>query len=519
LPPGRRMGPGDGAAEGEDILVEDLAGARAVPTEGDPNGASRINENYTFDDLSKQLYDAALQSQREDLVAPQGVGRGPRGSLVQVGTCMLAPAELEHAILRDEEPAGESSPLSATVNLLATTMGAGLLSLPHAFAKCGVGVGVLLILLCGCCNDVTLQFLVVCGRSSQLYTFEGNAQHYLGNLGRRAINGSLLLLLFLGAVSCLLIVMQLLSEFMEEASGQPHALYCNRYFIGVFCLCLVLPLCLREDITILRYTSAIALCNLCYFLACLNIRFWGQDGGPAIHPSVTAYNTNPVEVLQGLSIMLAAYICHFNMFEIDGELSRPAKRKIWGIIHVSISGIATTTYCTCGVVGYLLFGKHVNNNILREFPQDRLMMLALASISLTNIFKLPLIIQPLRTSVNEAMPQGVPRCKVSLTVGLFVLVFMAAVALGNLGKALSILGCTAGTMIAIVMPSLLRLALEWSRRRVSRAGALIEHPGILMAPECHSKCVRLGAWALIVGASLSSVGAVIGIVVDWNRAD
>jgi len=503
---------------GADIQVEDLARAHS-------NAASRLNEIHTLDNPVKQssVEGSHVHSQREDLILLDGAGGGPCRSPVHLEPVTLASAEMEQAVLSDEEPAGKSSPLSATLNLLASTMGAGILSLPYAFAKCGVGVGVFLLLLCSCCNDVTLQFLVICGRSSHKHTFEGNAQHYLGDLGRRAINCSLLLLLFLAAVSHLLIVMQLFSEFMEEASGQPHALYCNRYFIGVFSLCLILPVCLREDITFLRYTSAIALCNLFYFFVCLNIRFWGQDGSPAIHSSVIAYNTNPAEVLQGLSIMLTAYICHFNIFEIDVELSRPMKRKIWGVIHISILGITTMIYCTCGMVGYFLFGKHVNNNILRDFPHDKVMMLALAAISLTNIFKLPLIIQPLRRSINEAMPQGAPRCQVSLTVALFAFVFTVAVALGSLGKALSILGCTAGMMIAIVMPSLLRLALEKSRRSSSGASTLIRHPGALAAdpgeaPERRSKCVRLGAWALIVGATLSSAGAVVGIIADWNEA-
>merc|ERR1712096_456662 len=117
------------------------------------------------------------------------------------------------------------------------------------------------------------------------------------------------------------------------------AWYGDPSLVVAACLCLIFPMCLKEGITVLQYTSGLALLCLAYYFFCLSLRFLGQKGGPSIHPSVIWYNGDVLEVLEGFSIIVSAYICHFNIFQIDAELRGRSKQRIWSVIHVTIPGI------------------------------------------------------------------------------------------------------------------------------------------------------------------------------------
>lgn len=54
----------------------------------------------------------------------------------------LVRASLQKESVIDEK---QGSVASSVVNLCATAMGAGVLSLPHAFAQCGIVLGVLMV--------------------------------------------------------------------------------------------------------------------------------------------------------------------------------------------------------------------------------------------------------------------------------------------------------------------------------------------------------------------------------------
>merc|ERR1719159_676829 len=154
----------------------------------------------------------------------------------------------------------------------------------------------------------------------------------------------LLLLLFLAAVAMVVIIKALLPAFIHDCSGEPSAWYGNSILVTIACLCLIFPFCMKENITVLRYTSALALCCLAYYFSCLAVRFLNQKGGPHVHDTVRWYNDDFFEILDGWSIMVAAYLCHFNIFKIDAELGVMAKPKIWRVVRISIPGIATSIY-------------------------------------------------------------------------------------------------------------------------------------------------------------------------------
>merc|ERR1712023_620040 len=178
-------------------------------------------------------------------------------------------------------------------------MGAGLLSLPRAFSCTGAGMGVVLLLLTGWAADFSLQFLVICSRASRRNSFESCALHFLGPWGRRSVNVFLLLLLFLGAVVMLTIFKALLTTFIHQQISS-DAWYGNSVFIAMVCLACTFPFCIMDKITVLKYTSALALSCLTYYYSCLVSRSLLRHGGPQIHDSVIFINyKQPMKIFEG----------------------------------------------------------------------------------------------------------------------------------------------------------------------------------------------------------------------------
>mmetsp|Transcript_43359 Transcript_43359/g.97608 ORF Transcript_43359/g.97608 Transcript_43359/m.97608 type:complete len:496 (+) Transcript_43359:1-1488(+) len=401
---------------------------------------------------------------------------------------------------------------SAVLNLLATTMGAGLLSLPQAFAYTGWALGIGLMLVTSFCADLSLQFLVDLGRQSGRMSFEGNAFHYLGNAGKRGLNVLLIALLFLASVAMVIIIHDLLPAFIKNMSGHPDAVYARPELVTAVCLMLIYPVCLLKDLTPLRFTSALALFCIAYYYTSLTASFFGRHGGPQVHSSVVAINTDPLDVLQGWAIMVAAFICHFNIFRIDGELRATERRKIRRVVHIAIPGIATSIYITGGLMGYFYFGGAVQNNVLVNFHDNPLMSVARVALSLTNTFKLPLIVSPLRVSLQEVAPGVMNRCPTVEVAVLLALVFFTALGLGSLSKALGLVGCTCGVAACFIFPGLMRLKF------IPVGPAAPPFPGETELKPLLGRLFSMAAMVLVVLGTLAGASAFVAQLVDWNHA-
>ena len=105
--------------------------------------------------------------------------------------------------------------VSSVVNLCATAMGAGVLSLPHALANTGGVLGVCLIYGFAIAADMSCVMLVACSRACHHYSLEGVARHYLGEKGYWTVNIALLLLLYGALVLMEIVVMDLLPPVVQ----------------------------------------------------------------------------------------------------------------------------------------------------------------------------------------------------------------------------------------------------------------------------------------------------------------
>ncbi|KAF4691489.1 hypothetical protein FOZ60_015352 [Perkinsus olseni] len=340
------------------------------------------------------------------------------------------------------------------LNLCATTIGAGMLGLPKAFASCGVFIGVLVIITTSWATDRTLLWLVLCARESRRRSYEGNAQVYLGVTGERILNTTLLLLLVGACMAMMVITIDLSPPFL--APILPGA--ASPAVVAILTGITVLPFTLTKDLSILRYVSAGSLvCTLILFATLVYMILTAE----AAAPTVSFWRPQSLwSVIASFPLVLSSYVGHFNIFKIDYELKHRYHADINNIIHISIWAVATPLYIASGIIGYLLYGDRVKSNLVQEWSgsSEWVLQVCLVAVILINICKFPLLIIPLRESLTERIPALKHANTAFLTASLLAFVALAALSTRSLGTVLTLVGSLAGSAVGLFLPAAMYVA-------------------------------------------------------------
>merc|ERR1712216_389979 len=99
----------------------------------------------------------------EDMVDGEVSQPGPAALLGSNGAATGTFTQFEDIAEQDDQKrANDLAIRHGVFNLVSTIVGGGLLSLPYAFAQCGVGLGVVLLALTAGLSVYTVQLLVRC---------------------------------------------------------------------------------------------------------------------------------------------------------------------------------------------------------------------------------------------------------------------------------------------------------------------------------------------------------------------
>eukprot|EP00397_Hematodinium_sp_SG-2012_P010188 GEMP01010296.1.p1 GENE.GEMP01010296.1~~GEMP01010296.1.p1 ORF type:complete len:520 (+),score=67.36 GEMP01010296.1:208-1767(+) len=438
--------------------------------------------------------------------------------------CPNSPLAMEpitiHSPRQRTEEEKRGTVFSSIVNLTATTMGVGMLSLPHAFAQTGVVAGVVLIWLSAVLADRSLIWLVKIARATDRYSFEGNADFFFHYRGRICLNVVLIILLFGACVSVFEVFQKLIPSairnFAECAPDECNTVFLGEPFISFVCVLSVGYFLVQDSMHKLRHISFLALGGLAYYFIVLLATFTNRSP-PMIHPSVKMFGSVS-DCLMALPVMFSAYICQFNIFKVDIELKADSRKYLGNIIHFTIFGIATSAYTIGGLLGYFIFGAHVGDNVLDDFHSVPT-TIASGALGLTNLTKLPLLFIPLRKSIQENL--GTEEYRYSLSAVLILLVYITSIMLGSLTKALSITGITAGCAICFVFPGamyyayLKKFTLVRTPNLLHEEGNTEEEGGLgisdaLAQPAIQTR--RGNEYELYISGGVASFGVVIGTI-------
>lgn len=300
---------------------------------------------------------------------------------------------------KQDPQAGQGTPLSTALNLAATSVGMGLLTLPHVFAGCGPLVASILLGVLSITTDITLVLLVRMGRMLNVMTFGSLMRRIFGKSGSLVFQLTLISVLFLALTAMQRVVMDLLPIFVESICGlipgtvKPLAL---SMFVNFF----VIAACFSKNYHSLRFTSGAALLCLLPFVLSL----WFNAATAVESPRSVADSTSSEGFLLASPILASSLAGgHFSIMEMSSQLQSRYKESIYGVIHVVFLAVIPICYVSVSWAGVVLFGADTPEDILVEFQGDYVMEVARGILGFTNALRMPLILMPLHTLVCDTL--------------------------------------------------------------------------------------------------------------------
>eukprot|EP00126_Sphaerothecum_destruens_P007930 Sdes_comp20033_c0_seq1m12820 len=347
---------------------------------------------------------------------------------------------------------------SSIGNLTATTMGAGILSLPVSFAYTGYFTGTLLLVMFAVFSDYSLVLLVKSARLCGAASLEELGFHCFGRVGAFAVKTVLMMLLFGFLIVSVIVVSDsmypLYRDFLLPLYHPLHAWFASKAFVSLLSIGLMFPLALSRTLSGLRFTSWLAVFSVVYLIFVMVSKFTARL---SVSPSASGFQFSS-KFAMALPIQSVAFCSQFNIIPLFDEMKVSERPLMNKVIHISILGMGLTGYLLFGVLGYLYFGKEVDADILMQFDSEPIITIARLGIGLNLICKFPLVIMPFRNVLNDWLYPDHPfisnRFIFVETLAIVSLVYLMSLFLGELANAFALVGSTAGICVCFILPAL-----------------------------------------------------------------
>eukprot|EP00928_Gymnodinium_smaydae_P013705 TRINITY_DN14981_c0_g2_i1.p1 TRINITY_DN14981_c0_g2~~TRINITY_DN14981_c0_g2_i1.p1 ORF type:complete len:453 (+),score=23.55 TRINITY_DN14981_c0_g2_i1:70-1428(+) len=397
----------------------------------------------------------------------------------------------------DDEDFEGLSGAQTSFNITKGIVGEGMLSLPAGLAAgrgTGVATGILITVFV--CLSMAYTFWVV-GRACQ--ATREKSHKGVGTKIQSAAFGKLmaatnLVKTVFTCTAYALVIGQTANELLS-AFGIA-GFYATRQFTYIVILvCILLPLCLLRDLSILSWSSLAGVaCEVCVVMFMVLRLADGsyQEGGvyhdtipEAYRPAWSDVGGRSIwRVSFGTMILAAslstAFLAHYNAPKFYHQLRGRTTRRFGG---VTMGGFAAALilYVVAMVAGYLTFGTNVSGNCLKNYsPDDPLAFLARSLMLIAVTCGFPIAFNGLRDATIQTLAVSSRRqVWVTLTLCLLTPISVLACALDDLGALNSLGGSVLGSLITLIYPGLI---IRWAYTSKLYRGDFTQREGNLVGP-------------------------------------
>ncbi|KAL1223059.1 Amino acid transporter AVT6B [Cardamine amara subsp. amara] len=377
---------------------------------------------------------------------------------------------------RDRGEFNGASFTGAVFNLATTIIGAGIMALPATMKILGLIPGIAMIVLMAFLTDASVEFLLRFSRIGKQRSYGGVMNDSFGKLGRILLQVSV----FVSNIGVLIVYMIIIGDVLagKNENGIHHdgmlegwfgkTWWNKRTFVLLFTTFSVFaPLTSFKRIDSLRFTSAISLALAIVFLvitAGITILKLFSDGlmMPRLLPNFTDLSSF-WKLFTVVPVLVNAYICHYNVHNIQNELEDPSQIK--PVVRSALT-MCSSVYIMTSLFGYLLFGDDTLDDVLANFDTD----LGIPFGSILNdavrfsyaahlMLVFPIVFYPLRVNIDGLFfPTAPPLTSSnlrfgSITAALIAVIFLGANFIPSIWDAFQFTGATASVCIGFIFPA------------------------------------------------------------------
>ncbi|XP_038068401.1 putative sodium-coupled neutral amino acid transporter 7 [Patiria miniata] len=374
----------------------------------------------------------------------------------------------------EESTSGKTSTFGAVFIVVNACIGAGLLNFPSAYqAAGGVAVGTIMQVLFLFLIFSSLLVLAVCSDVRNSNSYQDMMQSMCGTAGNIACAVCVIIYCFGTCVTFFIIMGDQLDSILALAThnDQTKYWYTDRKFtITVLAVCIVLPLCLPKNISILKWPSSVGVIGTIYVAVVIIINYYLLPTNAATH--IVTRPTSWTDVFAAVPTICFGFQCHISAVPVYASLKqRTVGQFAWVITGALL--IATVTYVLTGIYGSLTFGDRVCSDVLLSYDSGNVTVTVARVMILGNMltsypilhFCGRLAIETIYVTARKLPPAAAEltqtRRRIVETLSWFVLSLILALFVPTIGSVISVIGGLAAVFI-LVFPGLclIQLALN-----------------------------------------------------------
>ncbi|WPT16812.1 Amino acid transporter AVT6B [Picochlorum sp. SENEW3] len=410
---------------------------------------------------------------------------------------------------------GHSTAVQAVSNLVLTSVGAGMLSLPKAYATIGLVPGVMISLFAGVCTFVCCKTIVVNCAVHSKDSYGGVVGHLFGGIGYTALQGSIILHVF----GVMVVYMVILGDILVGDGSSGIIPYVMGYtdvsrtlVVGILIVTIIMPMLIPRRLDRVGTFSRASVYLILYVTAtltvlCLVALVQGVSGIPSV--ALWPPGGSPLSVMEScltsFSVTALAFTCHFNLVAVHNSLRDSRVGVMKGVVKQS-TFLVTVLYTVVALAGYVLFGERVQGDVLKDLT-IRFTGMLVGETAAMWIISVSLVSYALALQVNYVLKVWAVRNAVVEVVwgrNEYELTLPAY-------YGLTVILVAASYVVSIFIPSIFTLAALIG----STACAIFSYffPGLMMMYSCKKSIreVLMGVFAILLSFTMAIFGTMHAI--------
>lgn len=257
--------------------------------------------------------------------------------------------------------------LSGVFNIASVTLGAGIMSIPSAFNTSGMIMAVFYLIVVTLLTVFSISLIIIAAERTGQHSYEALARTLFGRGGDILVAILMWLLCFGGAVGYMIAVGDIFERILSHSTVPAYLQTSSgrRCIVSAVWLVFMLPLALPKQVNSLRYASALGVCFILLFVACVvyHSAAYGLQNG--VRKDLVMVRTGN-SAISGLSTFIFSYLCHVNVNRVHVENTHRSVAKITKQSSISCA-MCCTLYFLTGFFGYVEFGPALTGNILSRY--------------------------------------------------------------------------------------------------------------------------------------------------------
>lgn len=356
---------------------------------------------------------------------------------------------------------GHTSFMGTVLNLLNSTIGAGILGVPNTFVNTGMILSIAILLIMGVLSLIATDLLLVLGQETSSTSLGELTEKILGRGGSLTLSILNLVFSLTALVAYLVLAGDMITSFFDLGGIDLTSLGKHALMILIYALAIPIALTIPRNISFLKYFSTTTVFCISFF--CISMLYKCIANHKISETTVMA--KCDLSLFSSLSIYALTFSFPSVIFAVTQTCDRDLKKRK----NIVLVGLIICVFFVVfpGVCSYLIFGKDTDPNILKNFDsKDVLIIICRVAFLVIVSCSYPMVAQNHESMWSTLIfKDGSPaklvtwkRAIILVLANIFPL--LVAMFLPSVKPALSIGGALGGCLVDFVFPSVLYLKLH-----------------------------------------------------------